>query len=111
VAIAAPGVDIVAPAPNASYQITTGTSVAAAHVSGVAALLIERHPEVDAQTILEVLTESAKKVDGKDRDDQYGWGLIDPESALEELDARIADGKVATTPRPTTPQPASFTAR
>jgi subtilisin family serine protease len=96
VAIAAPGVDIVAPAPNNTYQITTGTSVAAAHVSGVAALLLERHPEVDASTILEVLTATARKVGDKDRDDQYGWGLIDPESALAELDARVDDSKVAT---------------
>ena len=32
------------PAPDDTYQLTTGTSVAAAHVSGVAALLVERHP-------------------------------------------------------------------
>src|SRR5207237_1937458 len=40
VAIAAPGVDVMVPAPAGSYQLTTGTSVAAAHVSGVAALLL-----------------------------------------------------------------------
>ena len=33
IAVAAPGVEIIEPAPNASYQVTTGTSVAAAHVS------------------------------------------------------------------------------
>jgi subtilisin family serine protease len=42
--------------------VTTGTSVAAAHVSGVAALLLEKHPEADAQTILEVLTASATRL-------------------------------------------------
>ena len=60
VAIAAPGVDILEPAPNAGYQLTTGTSVAAAHVSGVAALLIERNPAIDAATVHEILTSSAK---------------------------------------------------
>ena len=44
IAVAAPGVDILAPAPDGTYQFTTGTSVAAAEVSGVAALLIERNP-------------------------------------------------------------------
>src|SRR6266511_1632151 len=44
IAVAAPGVDILAPAPDGAYQFTTGTSVAAAEVSGVAALLIERNP-------------------------------------------------------------------
>ena len=47
-AVAAPGVDVMVPAPDDTYQLTTGTSVAAAHVSGVAALLLERHPTVDA---------------------------------------------------------------
>ncbi len=95
VAIAAPGVNILAPAPEGTYQLTTGTSVAAAHASGVAALLIERHPKVDAATILEVLTASATKAGANGHDDGLGWGLIDPEAALAELDARIADAEVA----------------
>jgi len=40
VTVAAPGVEILAAAPDGKYQITSGTSVAAAHVSGVAALLL-----------------------------------------------------------------------
>src|SRR6266568_8578749 len=44
IAVAAPGVEILVPAPEGEYQITTGTSVASAQVSGVAALLIERNP-------------------------------------------------------------------
>jgi subtilisin family serine protease len=104
VAVAAPGVNIIAPAPEAAYQLTTGTSVAAAHVSGVAALLLERHPNADAATILEVLTASATKLTSDSRDDQVGWGLIDPSSALAELDARLADSTVATT-APTIPTP------
>ena len=111
VAVAAPGVDITVPAPDGTYQITTGTSVAAAHVSGVAALLIERHPTVDATTILEVLTSSARKLGTAERDDQFGWGLIDPSSALQELDARVADSKVAVSARPPAARPASFSTR
>jgi pentapeptide MXKDX repeat protein len=116
VAVAAPGVDITVPAPSDAYQVTTGTSVAAAHVSGVAALLVERHPSVDAATILEVLTASAKRLGAKGRDDQFGWGLVDPASALAELDARIADSKVATpakpsAPKPSAPKPSAVSAR
>ena len=55
IALAAPGVDILEPAPNASYQMTTGTSVAAAHVTGVAALIIERAPDIDDAALHEVL--------------------------------------------------------
>ncbi|HEX3075581.1 MAG TPA: S8 family peptidase [Lachnospiraceae bacterium] len=39
--IAAPGVNIVGPAPNHRFAKFTGTSVAAAHATGVAALLLE----------------------------------------------------------------------
>jgi subtilisin family serine protease len=95
VAVAAPGVDVMVPAPSGAYQLTTGTSVAAAHVSGVAALLLEKHPEADAQLILEVLTASATRLGTNKRDDKVGWGLIDPLAALSELDARLADTKVA----------------
>ena len=107
VAVAAPGVNILAPAPEAAYQLTTGTSIAAAHVSGVAALLLERHPSADAATILEVLTASATKLTSDARDDQVGWGLIDPASALSELDARIADSAVATSAPMPAPAPAA----
>ena len=46
IAVAAPGVEILALAPGDSYQITTGTSVAAAHVSGIAAMLLEEKPSL-----------------------------------------------------------------
>ena len=102
VAIAAPGVDVMVPAPDETYQLTTGTSVAAAHVSGVAALMIERNPNVDAATILEVLTSTAQKLNPKGRDDQFGWGLIDPASALAELESRMTDNQVASVSQPPT---------
>jgi subtilisin family serine protease len=107
VAVAAPGVDVVVPAPDDTYQLTTGTSVAAAHVSGVAALLLERHPSVDARTVLEVLTTTARNLNPKGRDDLYGWGLIDPAAALQELDSRIADGKLIATAKPAAPKAAA----
>ena len=80
--------------PTEAIEMSTGTSVATAHASGVAALLIERHPEVDAKTVLELLTVSAIKPGAKAPDEQFGWGLIDPVSALEELEARLADNKL-----------------
>jgi len=107
VAVAAPGVDVMVPAPAGAYQLTTGTSVAAAHVSGVAALLLEKHPDVDAQLVLEVLTASATRQTGNKRDDKLGWGLIDPLAALAELEARLADAKVAGAPSAAPPSTAA----
>jgi hypothetical protein len=104
VALAAPGVDVMVPAPANSYQLTTGTSVATAHVSGVAALLIERQPTIDAASVHEILTASARRLGTKYRDDQFGFGLVDPAAALAELDERIAHKQVAGTTRPAAPR-------
>jgi subtilisin family serine protease len=104
VALAAPGVEILEPAPNGGYQLTTGTSVAAAHVSGVAALLIERHPTADPAAIQEILTMSAKRLAANGRDDESGWGLVDPTSALNELDAKVARDKDLAPGKPATAQ-------
>ena len=45
ISVAAPGVDILVPAPENTYQLTTGTSVAAAEVSGIVALLLGAQSE------------------------------------------------------------------
>lgn len=85
ISVAAPGVDILVPAPNAQYQMTSGTSVAAAHVSGVVALLIERKPDADPESIRRALQTTAKDLGPRGRDDQFGWGLIDPYLAMLAL--------------------------
>jgi subtilisin family serine protease len=107
VSVAAPGVDILEPAPNGGYQVTTGTSVAAAHVSGVAALLIERNPALGPDGIHEVLTSSARTLAPKGRDDRFGWGLVDPAGALAEATAQATLDARGTGGRPANPTAAS----
>jgi hypothetical protein len=89
IALAAPGVDILEPAPNAGYQLTSGTSVAAAHVSGVAALLLDRDPRLDAAALRDVLTSTARDPTHKGQNDQFGFGIVDPARALKALDLRL----------------------
>jgi hypothetical protein len=60
IAVAAPGVDILALAPGDAYQITTGTSVAAAHVSGIVALLLELKPSLKPTDIRTIIMTTAK---------------------------------------------------
>lgn len=83
VAVAAPGVDILAPAPNGAYQVTSGTSIAAAHASGVAALLLARDPKLTPASLRRALIRSARAVPGARRD--VGAGVIDALSAVKEF--------------------------
>ncbi len=90
IALAAPGVDIIAPAPRARYQMTSGTSIAAAHVSGIAALLLERNPELTPDAIRKILLSSATDLGPKGRDDQFGAGLADAFRSVSSLPAKPA---------------------
>src|ERR1700722_12809942 len=60
------------PAPDNSYQMTTGTSVPSAEVSGLAAFLLERNPDLTRDDVRKVLTSSARRLGAKERDDDYG---------------------------------------
>ena len=95
VAVAAPGVDILVPAPDGNYEFTTGTSVAAAHVSGVVALMLQRNPKLDPTDVREILTSSANNFGARSRTDELGWGLVDPYRALQ-----LAAAKSASAPAP-----------
>jgi subtilisin family serine protease len=75
VAVAAPGVEILAVAPDGKYQMTSGTSVAAAHASGVAALLLAAKPNLTPAQVLASLTGSASRISGKRT--EVGAGVID----------------------------------
>jgi subtilisin family serine protease len=95
ISVAAPGVDILVPAPEGEYQMTTGTSVAAAEVSGIVALLLERNPKLTPADIRRILTASAKRLAPGERDNNFGSGLIDPLKALQ-----LADPHTAASPPP-----------
>jgi subtilisin family serine protease len=86
VAIAAPGVDILVAAPGESYKMESGTSFAAAFVSGVAALLLERKPQSGPDAIKKVLLSTARDLGPKGRDDQFGAGLMDAFQAVSTGD-------------------------
>jgi subtilisin family serine protease len=90
IAVAAPGVDILADAPAESYQITTGTSIAAAHVSGVVALLLESKPSLKPRDIRSLLTASATAL-GKDERPGSSAGLVNAYRAVTSLNGKPID--------------------
>ncbi len=85
VTVAAPGVEILVPAPEGGVQVTTGTSVATANVSGVAALLIAHKPSLTPEQIRAILVTTAKHLGSQGINPQFGAGLVDPLKALESV--------------------------
>jgi subtilisin family serine protease len=91
IAVAAPGVDIIALAPGDTYELATGTSIAAAHVSGLAALLLERKPSLEPADIRAILIATAKAPGPPAPDSDFGAGLVSAYRALASL-GRSAPG-------------------
>jgi subtilisin family serine protease len=58
--LSAPGNDILTTQPDGAYDFTSGSSMAAPHVSGIAALLLSIAPKLDARTIHDLLLRSSK---------------------------------------------------
>jgi subtilisin family serine protease len=75
VAVAAPGVEILAAAPDGKYLMTSGTSVAAAPASGVAALLLASKPNQTPGQVRASLIRAATRIPGKRN--EVGAGVID----------------------------------
>src|SRR4029079_13067879 len=85
VTLAAPGVDILVPAPDGGMQFTTGTSVATAHVSGVAALLVAHKSSLKPEDIRSILVTTAHHLGSQHINARFGAGLVDPRKALATL--------------------------
>src|SRR5262249_11136688 len=45
--LVAPGTDVITTMPNGTFDFVSGSSMSAAHVSGIVALLLERRPDLD----------------------------------------------------------------
>lgn len=79
---AAPGVDILAPVTGEGFDYLSGTSFAAAHVTGVIALLMERNPQLTAETVRDALVGTALDLGPEGQDHDFGAGLTDAYGAL-----------------------------
>jgi Subtilase family len=99
IAVAAPGVDVLVPSPGQGYRTSTGTSVAAAEVSGIAALLIELRPGLTPDEVRKILQSTALDLGPKGIDEQFGAGLADAQRAVLSLRAgEIGAGEARAAP-------------
>ena len=81
VALAAPGVDI-STSRREETRPTSGTSQAAALVSAVAALVRAKFPAMTAGDVVDRLTSTARHAGPAGRNQQYGYGIVNPVQAL-----------------------------
>ena len=111
--VAAPGVDILSLRAagtsmgtplNDGYTRVSGTSMAAPHVSGLAALILAKHPEYSNEDVRQALRVSADQVGQPGFDMHFGYGRIDASAAVAvsgALEVKIsspADGTIAQSP-------------
>ena len=74
--LAAPGVNIYSTWLNGGYANSSGTSMAAPFVSGVAALIKSKNLSMTPQEIREALAYNAIELGEAGRDRRYGFGLV-----------------------------------
>lgn len=92
--VVAPGVDVFSTALNNSIRSGSGTSYAAPHVSGIAALVLELNPDLIGQQVRDIIERSTIKVgDGEYTiaaehpnglwNECYGYGLVNALKAVQ----------------------------
>ncbi|MGZ4690959.1 MAG: S8 family serine peptidase [Acidimicrobiia bacterium] len=84
-----PGVSVLSTYPTAMtpsgyapYMYMSGTSMATPHVAAAAALVLSRWPTCTSDRVERKLESTAKPLGGTVRNDNFGYGLIDPARAV-----------------------------
>jgi len=86
--LGAPGSSILSTVPGGGYATYSGTSMAAPHVTGVAALLLSADPAQSAAALRERLITHAVPVLGSGRSDLFGFGYLNAATSLARSRAR-----------------------
>ncbi len=92
ITVAAPGVEIFTTAPGDRYHFLSGTSMAAAHVTGVVALLLEVSPGLGPREVKGALERSAVDLGPAGPDADFGAGRIDALKVLKYRTGAAATG-------------------
>jgi type VII secretion-associated serine protease mycosin len=104
VAVAAPAEEIVTVGErqrfSTGYSVGSGTSESTAIVSGVAALIRARFPDLDAANVVNRIVGSAVDAGPAGRDEQFGFGVVDAERALSTDIPTVAENPLGVAPPP-----------
>lgn len=91
ISVSAPGVDVIVARPNGAYDVDSGTSLAAATISGVTAALLEKRPKARPEQIRAALQSTAVNRSGsQNKDNFFGFGLVDAKAATSFVEANVA---------------------
>ena len=90
IAVSARGVDVIVAHVNNGYGTESGTSFAAATVSGIAALLVKMRPRATPDEIRAALQGTATSPSGKGKDELFGYGLVNAKAATSFLEASVS---------------------
>lgn len=84
IGVAAPAEDLVGGVPGGDYAEWAGTSGSAPMVSGVAALIRSKWPEMSAEQVINRIVATAKDAGAPGKDPLYGFGVLDAAAALKD---------------------------
>jgi subtilisin family serine protease len=96
--LAAPGVLILSAAHSGGLTYKSGTSMAAPHVAGVAALVVGAAPGLTPAQVEQALVAGAIDRGTAGRDDVYGHGLVDATRAVGAANSLEGTGSVSLPP-------------
>jgi len=81
--ISAPGNSIRSSWKDGSYAASSGTSMATPHVAGVAALMLEANPTLEAEEVKAIIKNNSHRMSGITfPNNDYGWGRVDAFEAV-----------------------------
>jgi bacillopeptidase F len=85
--VVAPGVEVYSSVPGGGYEQYgwDGTSMAGPHVAGVVALMRQADPNLDVDSIKQILIRTAVDLGTSGEDNDYGWGIIDAYAAVSAI--------------------------
>ncbi|MGB9586048.1 MAG: S8 family serine peptidase, partial [Anaerolineales bacterium] len=93
--LSAPGVNILSSYPGGGYVKMDGTSMAAPHVAGVAALLLEANPALTVDQLEQILISSAEPLGQSVPNNDTGYGLVNALTAVLQVTQNgVISGKV-----------------